>query len=189
MPTTPTACVASAGRGGEPRGRLAPEAPLLAQLGAAHRQGPSGGSARLQTLREPARGRCPHHRRVAIRQILDHLDLSPPEKPPPPDVREVKTARSRPCWRSRLPDGKGRRSPSPFSIESRDRGPRIQRPNGLSASDDQTFEQPSGAPGIGPVPLEKFQPGKYVLQLKVQDKVAKKELTKEAAFEVLPQDL
>jgi len=26
---------------------------------------------------------------VAIRQILDHLDLSPLEKPPPPDVREV----------------------------------------------------------------------------------------------------
>jgi hypothetical protein len=26
---------------------------------------------------------------VAIRQILDHLDLSPLEKPPPPDAREV----------------------------------------------------------------------------------------------------
>ena len=26
---------------------------------------------------------------VAIRQIPDHLDLSPLEKPPPPDVREL----------------------------------------------------------------------------------------------------
>jgi hypothetical protein len=26
---------------------------------------------------------------LAIRQILDHLDMSPPEKPPPPDLREL----------------------------------------------------------------------------------------------------
>ncbi|MBI3931868.1 MAG: GWxTD domain-containing protein [Acidobacteria bacterium] len=56
----------------------------------------------------------------------------------------------------------------------------------LTSSEDQAFEEPAAAPGIGPVPLEKFQPGKYVIQLKVQDKVAKKDLVKEGSFEVLP---
>jgi hypothetical protein len=37
---------------------------------------------------------------------------------------------------------------------------------------------------VGPVPLAKFTPGKYVAQVKVRDNVAKKELTEEATFEV-----
>ncbi|HXK11693.1 MAG TPA: GWxTD domain-containing protein [Vicinamibacteria bacterium] len=39
---------------------------------------------------------------------------------------------------------------------------------------------------VGPVPLAGFEPGKYVVQLKVTDKVAKKELVQEAPLEVVP---
>jgi hypothetical protein len=46
----------------EAGGGRAQEAPLLPKLGAAHRQGLSGGSPRLQTLRWPTQGRCLHHR-------------------------------------------------------------------------------------------------------------------------------
>src|SRR5437667_9070744 len=65
MPTTPTAYAAS-GRPKNGDGKYeegaAQEAPLLPKLGEPHRQGLSGGSARLQTLRRPAQGRCLHHR-------------------------------------------------------------------------------------------------------------------------------
>jgi hypothetical protein len=87
QPRTRRAAVRGAGTEGAGR-RAAPEAPLLAEPGAAHRQGPSGGSARLQTLRWPAQGRCLLTDTVGIRQTLDHLGLSPPEKPPP-DLPEV----------------------------------------------------------------------------------------------------
>jgi GWxTD domain-containing protein len=39
---------------------------------------------------------------------------------------------------------------------------------------------------VGPLSLAGFEPGKYVVQLKVSDKIAKKELIQEAPFEVLP---
>lgn len=39
---------------------------------------------------------------------------------------------------------------------------------------------------VGPVPLAGFEPGKYVVQLKVTDKVGKKDLVQETALEVLP---
>jgi GWxTD domain-containing protein len=39
---------------------------------------------------------------------------------------------------------------------------------------------------VGPIPLSAYEPGKYVVQLKVSDKVAKKELVQEASLEVLP---
>ena len=39
---------------------------------------------------------------------------------------------------------------------------------------------------VGPVPLAATSPGKYVVQLKVTDKVAKKDLVQEASLEVLP---
>jgi len=56
----------------------------------------------------------------------------------------------------------------------------------ISTSEEQAFDATAASPGIGPVPLDKLQPGKYVVQLKVSDKLAKKDLTKEAAFEVTP---
>jgi GWxTD domain-containing protein len=39
---------------------------------------------------------------------------------------------------------------------------------------------------VGPIPLAGYEPGKYVVQLKVSDKVAKKELVQEAPLEILP---
>jgi GWxTD domain-containing protein len=55
----------------------------------------------------------------------------------------------------------------------------------VSATDeDQVFDTPVATPGIGPVPLAKFAPGKYTIQIKVTDKVAKKDVVKEAVFEV-----
>lgn len=53
-------------------------------------------------------------------------------------------------------------------------------------SEDQSLDGPIATPGIGPVPLERFSPGKYVVQLKVSDKAAKKDYVKEASFEVTP---
>jgi GWxTD domain-containing protein len=39
---------------------------------------------------------------------------------------------------------------------------------------------------VGPIPLANFSPGKYVVQLKVTDKLGKHEVVQEAALEVLP---
>ena len=39
---------------------------------------------------------------------------------------------------------------------------------------------------VGPLPLADYEPGKYVVQLKVTDKLAKKELVQEAPLEILP---
>jgi hypothetical protein len=39
---------------------------------------------------------------------------------------------------------------------------------------------------VGPIPLSSYEPGRYVVQLKVSDKVAKKELVQEAALEIVP---
>jgi GWxTD domain-containing protein len=39
---------------------------------------------------------------------------------------------------------------------------------------------------VGPIPLANFQPGKYVVQLKVTDNVAKKDLVQETTLEILP---
>jgi len=39
---------------------------------------------------------------------------------------------------------------------------------------------------VGPIPLASYEPGKYIVQLKVEDKVAKKNLVQEAPLEILP---
>ncbi|HEY3120522.1 MAG TPA: GWxTD domain-containing protein [Vicinamibacteria bacterium] len=52
-----------------------------------------------------------------------------------------------------------------------------------SAADDP-FDQPFGTNVVGPVPLAKFGPGKYVAQLKVRDTVAGKDYVQELTFEV-----
>jgi GWxTD domain-containing protein len=54
----------------------------------------------------------------------------------------------------------------------------------LTGSPEQAFDTPIAAPEAGPVPLSDFVPGKYVVQLKVTDKLAGKVITKEATFEV-----
>ncbi len=56
----------------------------------------------------------------------------------------------------------------------------------LSQGEDQLFDTPIATPGIGPVPLSKFAPGKYTIQLKVTDKATKKDVVKEAPLEVTP---
>jgi GWxTD domain-containing protein len=45
-------------------------------------------------------------------------------------------------------------------------------------------EQSGVVAAVGPVPLEKYTPGKYVVQLKAKDNNAQKESTQEATFEV-----
>jgi hypothetical protein len=39
---------------------------------------------------------------------------------------------------------------------------------------------------VGPIPLSTFGPGKYVVQLKVTDKLSKQEIVQEAPLEVQP---
>jgi hypothetical protein len=48
------------------------------------------------------------------------------------------------------------------------------------------IQTPVGGSMIGPVPLSTYAPGKYVIQLKVADRVAKQDLTQETSFEVTP---
>ena len=54
----------------------------------------------------------------------------------------------------------------------------------VAKAEDQNYDTVGSGPSVGPVPLAKFAPGKYVAQVKVRDNVAKKELTEEATFEV-----
>src|SRR5207245_10519334 len=53
-----------------------------------------------------------------------------------------------------------------------------------SAADDP-FDGAFGTNVVGPVPLAKFGPGKYVAQLKVHDNVAQRDYVQELPFEVL----
>jgi hypothetical protein len=55
-----------------------------------------------------------------------------------------------------------------------------------TGSQELYYDTPDAAPGVGPVPLEKFEPGAYTVRLRVVDKVTQKEITKEASFEVKP---
>ncbi len=43
-----------------------------------------------------------------------------------------------------------------------------------------------GGSAIGPVPLATYDPGKYAVQLKVTDRISKKDLVQETPFEILP---
>jgi GWxTD domain-containing protein len=54
----------------------------------------------------------------------------------------------------------------------------------FTGSAEQEFDTPIATPEAGPVPLTDFAPGKYLVQLKVTDKKAGKEVMKEATFEV-----
>ena len=49
---------------------------------------------------------------------------------------------------------------------------------------DTPFELQVGGTVVGPVPLEKYEPGAYTIKLKVVDNIAKKELTRELTFEI-----
>ena len=56
----------------------------------------------------------------------------------------------------------------------------------VAKAPEQPFDQPVGGTMVGPVPLDKYDPGTYVVQLKVMDKVAGKEKTQEVKFELKP---
>jgi len=48
------------------------------------------------------------------------------------------------------------------------------------------LETPIAGSAVGPVPLAKYEPGKYTVKLVISDKVAKKEKTQEVAIEIQP---
>jgi GWxTD domain-containing protein len=56
----------------------------------------------------------------------------------------------------------------------------------VAKAGDQPIDTPVGGTVVGPVPLAKYEPGKYIVQLKVRDNLAKKDLTQEVPFEVKP---
>lgn len=56
----------------------------------------------------------------------------------------------------------------------------------LAKAPDQDFDMPYVASAVGPVPLDKYEPGFYTAKLKVRDNVTKKELIVEQGFEIKP---
>lgn len=48
------------------------------------------------------------------------------------------------------------------------------------------IETTVGGSVIGPIPLQKVEPGRYVVQLKVTDRLGKKDLVQEVPFEIQP---
>jgi hypothetical protein len=54
----------------------------------------------------------------------------------------------------------------------------------VAQAQDQNYDAPTPIPAVGPVPLDKYAPGKYVAKMKLRDNVAKKDYTKEAEFEI-----
>jgi GWxTD domain-containing protein len=56
----------------------------------------------------------------------------------------------------------------------------------VAKAEPQPFESPVGGNVVGPVPLDKYEPGKYVVQIRITDKVANKDRTIEVPFELKP---
>jgi GWxTD domain-containing protein len=56
----------------------------------------------------------------------------------------------------------------------------------VAKAPEQAIDTTIGGNVVGPVPLAKYEPGKYVVVLKVTDKLAKKELAQEVPFEIKP---
>lgn len=56
----------------------------------------------------------------------------------------------------------------------------------VAQAPDQSFEQAHVINSVGPVPLEKYEPGTYTAKIKVHDAVAKKDLIVEQNFEIVP---
>jgi GWxTD domain-containing protein len=54
----------------------------------------------------------------------------------------------------------------------------------VARAQDQVYDADMAQPSVGPVPLEKFEPGKYAAQIKVRDNVAKTDVSQEVPFEV-----
>jgi GWxTD domain-containing protein len=56
----------------------------------------------------------------------------------------------------------------------------------IAEAPSQPIETPIGGNAVGPIPLDKYEPGTYTVQLKVSDKLAKKDKVQEIAFEIKP---
>jgi len=56
----------------------------------------------------------------------------------------------------------------------------------VAQAPDQPFEAQHVINSVGPVPLEKYDPGTYTAKLKVHDGVSKKDMTLEQNFEIVP---
>jgi len=56
----------------------------------------------------------------------------------------------------------------------------------IAKAPPNTIETEFAGSSVGPISLANFQPGKYVVQLKITDNVAKKDLVQETPFEVQP---
>ncbi len=54
----------------------------------------------------------------------------------------------------------------------------------LAKSQDQTFDSVIGGTAVGPIDLSGYLPGKYRVEIKVTDTLAKKEITQDLAFEI-----
>jgi len=54
----------------------------------------------------------------------------------------------------------------------------------IAQAPDQSYESATPIPAVGPVPLEKYAPGKYVAHMKIKDNVAQKEYTRDTEFEI-----
>jgi hypothetical protein len=54
----------------------------------------------------------------------------------------------------------------------------------VAKAPEQAYDVSPTGPSVGPVPLANYKPGKYVVQMNVTDKVAKKDYKSEATFEV-----
>jgi GWxTD domain-containing protein len=76
------------------------------------------------------------------------------------------------------PNGQGADANATISILRAGKSPVARTSNPITTT--------VGGSVIGPVPLAGYEPGKYVVQLKVTDKKTQKELTQEAPFEVVP---
>jgi hypothetical protein len=56
----------------------------------------------------------------------------------------------------------------------------------VAKAPELAFDQPNGGTAVGPVPLEKYEAGKYVVQVKATDKVAGRDQVLEVPFEIKP---
>jgi hypothetical protein len=56
----------------------------------------------------------------------------------------------------------------------------------VAKAEPQPFDSAVGGNVVGPVPLAKYEPGKYIVQLRINDKVANKDQTIEVPFEIKP---
>jgi hypothetical protein len=81
------------------------------------------------------------------------------------------------AYNARVDEATGKASVTAGFTISKDGKPVAKAP-------DQSYDSPTPIPAVGPVPLDKYAPGKYVATMTLHDSVAKKDYTKEAEFEI-----